>query len=210
MTANTTRISGVTNLPPSAAGMRIGLFGGSFNPVHQGHLLVMEKTLRRLELDALWVIATPGNPLKSHDDLAPLAERVAAARDMIKNPRIKVTGFEAEKGFRYTWQTLKFLKRSLPDRQFVWIMGSDSLAGFHRWERWQDIAATFPIAVYARPGSSRRALASRAALTLAHAQIDQEDAPILAGLPAPAWVYLHGRQSPLSSSAIRAQKQGNR
>jgi len=199
-----TRIPGITSVPPSGAGMRIGLFGGSFNPIHQGHVLVMEETLRRLELDALWVLVTPGNPLKNHDDLAPLADRIAAAREMIRNPRIRVTGLEAEKGFRYTWQTLKYLKKSLPDRRFVWIMGADGLASFHRWERWQDIAATFPIAVYARPGSSRRALASRAALALALGQIDQEDAPILAGLSTPAWVYLHGRQSSLSSSAIRA------
>lgn len=184
--------------------MRIGLFGGSFNPIHAGHVLVMEETLRRLELDALWVLVTPGNPLKSHEDLQPLSERVEAARAAIANPRIRVTGFEAQKNFRYTWQTTRFLAQTMPDRHFVWIMGADSLAGFHRWERWQDIAATLPIAVYARPGSSRRALASRAAITLAHAQIDQEDAPILAGLAAPAWVYLHGRQSSLSSSAIRA------
>lgn len=188
--------------------MRIGLFGGSFNPIHQGHVLVMEETLRRLELDALWVLVTPGNPLKSHSELAPLPERVEAARAMIANPRIRVTGFEAEKGFRYTWQTVRFLARSLPDRHFVWIMGADSLADFHRWERWQDIAATLPIAVYARPGSSRRALASRVALALADRQIDQEDASILAGLEAPAWVYLHGRQSSLSSSAIRAARRG--
>lgn len=184
--------------------MRIGLFGGSFNPIHAGHVLVMEETLRRLELGALWVLVTPGNPLKSHEDLQPLSERVEAARAAIANPRIRVTGFEAQKNFRYTWQTTRFLAQTMPDRRFVWIMGADSLAGFHRWERWQDIAATLPIAVYARPGSSRRALASRAAITLAHAQIDQEDAPILAGFAAPAWVYLHGRQSSLSSSAIRA------
>ncbi|WP_244484032.1 nicotinate-nucleotide adenylyltransferase [Devosia sp. Leaf64] len=193
-----------TRVPPSAAGMRIGLFGGSFNPIHAGHVLVMEETLRRLELDTLWVLVTPGNPLKNHDDLAPLTQRVEAARAAIANPRIRVTGFEAQKNFRYTWQTVRFLAQSLPDRHFVWIMGADSLASFHHWERWQDIAATIPIAVYARPGSSRRALASRVALALSRSQIDQEDAPILAGLPAPAWVYLHGRQSSLSSSAIRA------
>lgn len=200
------RISGVTSLPHSAAGMRIGLFGGSFNPIHQGHVLVMEETLRRLELDALWVLVTPGNPLKDHAELAPLSERVLNARAMIKNPRIKVTGFEAKKGFRYTWQTLAFFKTTLPGRRFVWIMGADSLADFHRWERWYDIARLMPIAVYARPGSSRRALASRAALALAPGRIDQEDAPTLAGLRPPAWVYLHGRQSSLSSSAIRAER----
>lgn len=203
-----TCIPGITTLPPSARGMRIGLFGGSFNPIHPGHVLVMEETLRRLKLDALWVLVTPGNPLKNHSELAPLTERVEAARALIHNPRIRVTGFEAERGFRYTWQTVRFLTQSLPDRRFVWIMGADSLADFHRWERWEDIAATLPLAVYARPGSSSRALASRVALSLADQQIDQEDASILAGLDAPAWVYLHGRQSSLSSSAIRAARRG--
>jgi nicotinate-nucleotide adenylyltransferase len=203
------RIPGITELPLSASGMRIGLFGGSFNPMHEGHILVMEETLRRLELDALWALATPGNPLKNHSDLAPLADRVTAARAMISNPRIRVTGFEAAKGFRYTWQTVRFLAQSLPDRRFVWIMGADSLADFHRWERWEDIAATLPIAVYARPGVANRALSSRTATSLTHAQIDQEHAATLAGRKAPAWVYLHGRQSPLSSSAIRAARQRN-
>jgi nicotinate-nucleotide adenylyltransferase len=203
------RIPGITELPLSASGMRIGLFGGSFNPMHEGHILVMEETLRRLELDALWALATPGNPLKNHSDLAPLADRVTAARAMISNPRIRVTGFEAAKGFRYTWQTVRFLAQSLPDRRFVWIMGADSLADFHRWERWEDIAATLPIAVYARPGVANRALSSRTAISLAHCQIDQEHAATLAGRKAPAWVYLHGRQSPLSSSAIRAARQRN-
>lgn len=200
------RQAGITDLPPSSAGMRIGLFGGSFNPIHAGHILVMEETLRRLALDALWVLVTPGNPLKSHADLAPLAERVTAARRAIDNPRIRVTGFEAARGFTYTWQTVRFLTTTLPDRHFVWIMGADSLAGFHRWERWLDIAHTLPIAVYVRPGSARSALASRAASTLDYAQIDEADAPILARRRAPAWVFLRGRQSSLSSSALRAHK----
>lgn len=198
------RIPGITELPPSAAGMRIGLFGGSFNPMHAGHLLVMGETLRRLELDALWVLVTPGNPLKDNSGLPPLAGRVRAARAMIADPRIRVTGFEAARGFTYTWQTIRFLTRSMPDRRFVWIMGADSLADFHRWERWRDIAAMVPMAIYVRPGSSRRALASRAATTLDHAQLDETDAPLLARARPPAWVYLHGRQSTLSSTAIRS------
>lgn len=198
------RISGITEVPPSAPGMRIGLFGGSFNPIHEGHILVMEETLRRLQLDQLWVLVTPGNPLKNNEKLKPLQERVEAAREAIKHPRIRVTGFEAAKGFIYSWQTIRFLTTSLPGRQFVWIMGADSLASFHRWERWRDIAAMVPIAVYVRPGASRGALASRAASTLDHAQLDQSDAALLAGSPAPAWIYLQGRQSSQSSSAIRA------
>ena len=187
--------------------MRIGLFGGSFNPIHEGHALVIEETMRRLALDALWVLVTPGNPLKNHDDLAPLAERVAAARTLLADPRVKVTGFEAAHGFTYSWQTIRFLTTALPDRRFVWIMGADNLVDFHRWERWRDIAAMVPMAIYVRPGSGRRAPISQAASALARWRIDEDDAGRLASLPPPAWVYLHGRQSPLSSSAIRARRQ---
>ncbi len=200
------RIPGVTTLPPSGAGMRIGLFGGSFNPIHDGHRLVIEEMLRRLELDALWVLVTPGNPLKDHRDLAPLQERVEAARRFLPHPKVRVTGFEAAHGFTYSWQTVRFLHQTLPDRRFVWIMGADNLAGFHRWERWRNIAATMPIAVYVRPGSSRLAPASMAAGYLGRWRLDEEQAGQLALRKPRAWVYLHGRQSPLSSSAIRAGK----
>lgn len=187
--------------------MRIGLFGGSFNPIHEGHALVVEETLRRLDLDRLWVLVTPGNPLKSHSELAPLAERVARARALLANPRVRVTGFEAAYGFTYSWQTIRFLTGTLPDRRFVWIMGADNLVDFHRWERWRDIAGMVPIAVYVRPGSSRRAPVSQAASALARWRVDEDDARRLALLQPPAWVYLHGRQSSLSSSAIRAKRQ---
>ena len=200
-------MSGITELPPSGAGMRIGLFGGSFNPIHEGHRLVIEETLRRLDLDAIWVLVTPGNPLKNHNELAPLADRVEAARALLDNPRVRVTGFEAAHGFTYSWQTIRFLTQSMPDRRFVWIMGADNLVDFHRWERWRNIAAMVPMAVYVRPGSGRRAPVSMAASYLARWRVDEEDAPRLAALTAPAWVYLHGRQSALSSSAIRASGQ---
>lgn len=201
------RIAGITELPPSGAGMRIGLFGGSFNPIHEGHVLVIEEMLRRLELDAVWVLVTPGNPLKNHKELAPLAERVEAARRFIDNPKVRVTGFEAAHGFTYSWQTIRFLTEAMPDRRFVWIMGADNLVDFNRWERWRNIAAMVPMAVYVRPGSSRRAPASMAASYLSRWRVDEDDAPRLALLKPRAWVYLHGRQSPLSSSAIRARRQ---
>lgn len=202
------RLPGITEIPPSAPGMRIGLFGGSFNPMHAGHLLVMDETLRRLELDALWVLVTPGNPLKDNSALPPLETRVRAARALITHPRIRVTGFEAARGFAYSWQTVDFLTTAMPDRRFVWIMGADSLANFHRWQRWRDIAARLPMAVYVRPGAGRRALASRAAAVLDYAQLDETDAPLLADARPPAWIYLQGRQSSLSSTAIRARSKG--
>lgn len=196
-------LPGTTDLPPSAPGMRIGLFGGSFNPPHEGHRLVSRESLKRLNLDAVWWLVTPGNPLKTHEDLAPLAERVAAARALVDHPAVRVTGFEAARGFTYTYQTLEFLTRTLADRRFVWIMGADSLSSFHRWERWEDIFSLLPIAVYVRPGSTRCAPFSKAALRFARSRIDEADAPRLASMHPPAWVFLHGLMSSLSSTQLR-------
>lgn len=194
----------LTGLPASAPGMRIGLFGGSFNPPHQGHCLVAREALKRLELDALWWLVSPGNPLKNNSDLAPLAERIAAARALDPGRHIHITGFEAAYGFRYSFDTLRHLKARLPGRKLVWVMGADNLAGFHRWEHWRKIAEMVPIAVYVRPGSTRRAVHSPAATALARYRIDESDAALLADMKAPAWVYLNGIMSGLSSSAIRA------
>ncbi len=193
----------VIALPPSAPGMRIGLFGGSFNPPHDGHRLVSRECLKRLQLDAVWWLVTPGNPLKDHSDLAPLETRVRAARQLVSGPRERVTGFEAAHGFTYTFQTLSHLKNRLPDRKFVWIMGADSLASFHHWERWEQLFSLMPVAVYVRPGSTRKATASRAASRFDLGRIEESDAPLLASLDPPAWVLLHGLMSPLSSSQLR-------
>lgn len=196
-------IRGITELPLSASGMKIGLFGGSFNPPHAGHRLVSQQVLKRLGLDAVWWLVTPGNPLKDHSELAPLAERVKAARQLTTLPNVHATGFEAAHGFRYTYDSLEFLKRTLPDRHFVWIMGADSLASFHKWDRWRDIANLMPLAVYARPGSTRRAVNSPAATALARFRYDDADAQLLPYARTPAWIFLHGLMSALSSSQIR-------
>jgi len=196
-------------MPPSAAGMRIGLFGGSFNPPHDGHRLVSHQALKRLALDAVWWLVTPGNPLKDNARLEPLSARVAAARAMVDHPRVRVTGFEAALGFTYSYQTIAFLRQALPDRRFVWIMGADNLVGLHRWERWRELAGLVPMAVYVRPGSSRRAPFSRAASALARYRIEESDAPALAGMRPPAWVYLNGIMSGLSSSALRLAAAAN-
>jgi len=183
--------------------MRIGLFGGSFNPPHEGHRLVSRQVLKRLDLDAVWWLVSPGNPLKDQSDLAPLDRRIAAARALIDLPNVHVTGFEADHGFRYSYQTLAYLKRRLPDRRLVWIMGADNMAGFHLWENWRQIARLVPLAIYVRPGSSRRATVSPAATALARYRLDETDATLLPDCDPPAWVYLHGIMSELSSSAIR-------
>lgn len=201
-----TRIAGITELPPHAPRMRIGLFGGSFNPAHDGHRLVALQCLKRLQLDAVWLIASPGNPLKDHSSLAPLATRVTQTRALMDHPRIEVTGFEAEHGFTYTYDSLSFLRRHCTGVRFVWIMGADNLAQFDQWDRWRDLAELMPIAIYARPGSIRRATSSRAATALKAYRIPEAAAETLADREPPAWVYLHGITSAQSSSAIRARQ----
>lgn len=190
-------------MPYVEKGMQVGLFGGSFNPPHAGHRLVAEIALRRLRLDQLWWMVTPGNPLKSTRQLAPLAERIRLSEAIAKNPRIKVTAFEAAFKVRYTADTLALVRAKNPGVDFVWIMGADSLRDFHRWQRWREIMMTFPLAIVDRPGSTLSFLSSIAAKSFAYARIDERDAPRLARMRAPAWAFIHGPRSSLSSTAIR-------
>lgn len=190
-------------LPPAAPGMRIGLYGGSFNPAHAGHLHVSRMALKRLRLDRVWWLATPGNPLKDLRELAPLADRLATAGTVAEDPRIAVTGFEAAIGARYTVETLRWLRLRRPALRFVWIMGADSLTSFHRWERFREIASLMPIAVIDRPGHTLAAPNAPGARALARWRIDETDAPLLADHAPPAWVFLHGPRSSLSSTALR-------
>jgi nicotinate-nucleotide adenylyltransferase len=193
-------------MPHVESGMAVGLFGGSFNPPHAGHVLLAEIALRRLRLDQLWWIVTPGNPLKSHKELMPLKDRLAACEELAEDPRIKVTAFEAAHHIRYTADTLALVKQKHPDVNFVWLMGADSLKNFHLWQRWRQIAMTFPIAVIDRPGSTLSYMSSLVAKTFDYARTDEEDSPRLARMKAPAWTFIHGPRSSLSSSAIRKEK----
>lgn len=190
-------------MPHVEKGMTVGLFGGSFNPPHAGHALVAEIALRRLELDQLWWMVTPGNPLKDLRDLAPLAERIRLSEEIAGDPRIKVTALEAAFNVRYTADTLALIKAANPGVYFVWVMGADNLASFHHWQRWREIAANFPIAVIDRPGSTLSYLSSRMAQSFAEGRLDERFAPSLARRTPPAWTFIHGPRSSLSSSAIR-------
>lgn len=184
--------------------MRIGLFGGTFNPPHAGHMLVAEIALRRLKLDRLWLLVTPGNPLKNTNGLPPLEKRMAAARSLVRDPRIVVTGLEAEIGTRYTYDTVAWLTRRAPSLHFVWVMGADNLRQFSRWQRWPDIAALAPIAAIDRPGSSLASLNAKASQRFARDRVREEDAAQLALMRPPAVVFLHDRRIDLSSTVLRA------
>lgn len=191
-------------MPHAERGMAVGLFGGSFNPPHEGHLLVAEIALRRLGLDQLWWMVTPGNPLKSRSELALLGDRLAMSEKLIDDPRIKITAFEKTLGGSYTADTLAFVKAKNPLVHFVWVMGADSLKTFHHWQKWQTIASTFPIAVIDRPGATLSFLSSKMARTFDYARVDEDDAGTLWKRRAPAWTFIHGPRSALSSTAIRA------
>src|SRR5262245_56812496 len=144
-------------LATARRGARIGLLGGSFNPTHEAHRHISVIALRRLKLDAVWWLVSPQNPLKSASDLAPMERRVERARDVADRPNIFVTTVETALGTQFTIDTIDALKRSFPKAHFVWLMGADNLADFHRWRRWEDIAALVPMAVIARPGFTTRA-----------------------------------------------------
>jgi nicotinate-nucleotide adenylyltransferase len=190
--------------PPSAGpGQTIGLLGGSFNPPHAAHRLISEVALKRIGLDKVWWIVSPGNPLKKRNETASLAERLRLCRTVATGRHIVVTDFEADLPTPYTAATLAFLKARSPLVRFVWIMGADNLANFDRWERWREIFTMVPVVVVDRPGWRLKALASKAARVFAASRLPESEAATLATRPAPAWTFLTGPLSHLSSTAIR-------
>jgi len=190
-------------IPLYTNGMRIGLLGGSFNPPHVAHRAISLFAIKRLKLDRAWWLVTPGNPLKDQDGLRDLNERTAAARNMANDPRIDVSCLESVIGTRYTVDTISYLRRRASGLRFVWIMGADNLAQFHRWQNWRRIASEVPIAVIDRPPQSFRALAAPAAQALARYRLPENQAGRLADQRAPAWIFLTGMKLNLSSTGLR-------
>lgn len=191
------------NLPHAEPGNRIGLFGGSFNPPHSGHRMVAETALKRLKLDQVWWLVSPGNPLKDHSNLAPLPERVAMTKAFATHPRMRVTAHEARLGSPFTARTVSILKSKRPKLRFVWIMGADNLAGFHRWQNWRHILADVPVAVVNRPGASLSPLAAPMAKAYYRQRVKEDQAGRLPLSPSPAWIFLHAALDEASSTNIR-------
>jgi nicotinate-nucleotide adenylyltransferase len=187
--------------------MRVGILGGSFNPAHAGHLHVARTALRRFALDQVWLMVSPGNPLKPAVGMAPFAERLASAQQIADGRRIVATRIEASIGTRYTRETLSRLHRLFPCVDFVWLMGADNLEDLARWQRWREIAANTALGVLPRPEHNMGARAGRAAHRLRGHRLPSRQATLLAAAPTPAWIFLPTAQNALSATALRAAKQ---
>lgn len=186
-------------------GMKVGLYGGSFNPAHDGHAHVAETAKRRLGLDRVIWLVSPQNPLKSAQETAGLAERIAGARALAHGYGMVVAAVETQLGSNYTIDTIRGLKARFPGVKFVWIMGADSLASFHCWKGWTQIMHEVPVAVVSRPWISLKSRFSPAALRFARFRRSSESAITLAGSKTPAWTFLFGRFNFQSSTALRAR-----
>lgn len=184
-------------------GPRVGLLGGSFNPAHAGHLRVSLLALRRLNLDQVWWLISPRNPLKPAAGMAPYAERLSSAREVARDRRIRISEAEMKFGTRYTVDTLRRLRRRHPRHRFVWIMGADNLVQITAWRRWNEIFETVPVAVVDRPTYSSRALAGAAAARYARRRLNGREGGLLADRMPPAWVFLWGSNDSTSATALR-------
>ncbi|MCR8547845.1 nicotinate-nucleotide adenylyltransferase [Salipiger sp. P9] len=189
-------------------GQTVGLLGGSFDPPHAGHVHITLEALRRFRLDRVVWLVSPGNPLKAHGP-APLDERMAAARAIMRHPRVIVSDFERLAGTRHTARTLAVLQRAYPGVRFVWLMGADNLAQLHRWEDWRQIMDRMPVGVLARSGSRMAARGSVAAEIYRHARLSARLAPLLARSRPPAWCFLNVPMVDLSSTELRRARQGD-
>jgi nicotinate-nucleotide adenylyltransferase len=188
--------------PIAAPGMVIGLLGGSFDPAHEGHAHITREAIKRMGLDRVWWLVSPGNPLKARQP-APMADRLAQARAVMRDPRVVVSDLEARLGTRHTARTIGRLQAIYPGVQFVWLMGADNLVQFHRWERWRDILRMVPVGVLARPGSGVAARLSVAARAFQVYQVGRGEG--LGNRRAPAWAFVNLPLHGASSTAIRAR-----
>ncbi len=190
--------------PFARPGARVGLLGGSFDPAHAGHVNITLHALKRFDLDQVWWLVTPGNPLKAHGPAA-LQHRMMRANALMQHPRVHVTDIEAHLNTRYTAQTLRQLTALCPGVRFVWLMGADNLAQFHRWQNWRSIMDSVPVGVLARPGDRISARMSKTARIYKDHRISNKASHLLCQQKAPSWCFVNVPMMPISSSAIRAK-----
>ncbi len=192
--------------PSRRRGRRVGLFGGSFNPAHEGHLHISLIALKTLKLDELWWLVSPQNPLKPRAGMAPFEERVAGARHLAQDRRIKVSTVEHDLGLHFTADTVCALQRRYKRTRFVWLMGADNLPGFTRWRRWAEIYRALPVAIFDRHPYACRVFSAAPSIRFARHHLPERRSRRLADLTPPVWSFLHSRLHAASASAIRAAR----
>ncbi|WP_086644039.1 nicotinate-nucleotide adenylyltransferase [Acetobacter sp. DsW_063] len=186
--------------------LRVGLLGGSFNPAHEGHAQIAHRAIRVLGLDQVWLMVSPGNPLKPTRGMAPLAERLASAQALVDSPAIIATALEARLGTRYALDTVRRLRIRFPHVRFVWLMGADVFAELPRWSRWREFVRSVPIAVAPRPHSNVAALRGRTASVLARYRLPSGQVRTLAEKTPPVWAFLPGQQNGISATDLRRSR----
>lgn len=191
---------------PSLAGRRIGLLGGSFNPTHEGHRSVSLHALKQLGLDQIWWLVSPQNPLKSSRGMAPMAERLRTAKSVARHPKIVVTDIETRLGTRYTFDTLRALRRRFPRTRFVWLMGADNLGQIPAWHKGLGIFDLVPVAVFRRPAYAAGRRLGKAAQRFDHAWMPAKRGRLLASFCPPAWMVLNNKYNSLSATEIRRKR----
>jgi len=189
--------------PIARAGRKIGLLGGSFDPAHEGHAHITREALKRFKLDEVWWLLSPGNPLKRRGP-ASIEKRLVEAQRVMQHPQVRITSLEQQLGTRFTAETLEALIERYQGVTFVWLMGADNLASFHKWERWRDIFALVPIGVFARPGERISARLSPAAKQFRSSRIKASEAASLALANPPCWCFLNIPMRYDSSTKLRA------
>ncbi|CAK7192487.1 nicotinate-nucleotide adenylyltransferase [Commensalibacter sp. Nvir] len=185
--------------------LRIGLLGGSFNPIHKGHLQLANQALKVLRLDQVWLMVSPGNPLKAECDMAPFSQRLERIKECIDDKRILATDIEKRLGTRYTYDTLKLLKKRFPRCQFVWLMGADNLAQMSNWLHWKKIVHTIPVAVFPRPTYRSQALKGRVSSYLRQYRLPSKRAALLTNFKPPLWSFVSTRENSISATVLRIQ-----
>lgn len=184
-------------------GLRIGLLGGSFNPAHEGHLHVSRQALATLELDFVWWLVSPQNPLKDRQELAPFEDRLAGAKLMAGDSKMVVFSPEQSLGTKFSYDVIVALGETCPHTHFVWLMGADNMVQFPAWRNWRRICEIVPIAVFDRPGYSLPALTGEMAQSFAKHRLAAHQASSLADLDPPVWTFISCQLHPQSATKIR-------
>ena len=186
--------------------MKIGLLGGSFNPAHSGHIYISNEALKRLELDEVWWLVSPQNPLKSNSISAPLRIRLDNARSMAKGHNIRVEDLETKFKTNFTSKTLEFIIKRYGGSKFVWLMGADNLVEINQWFNWKNIFQIMPVAVFNRGVYSYSVINSIAGKYYFSKLHKTKDSNSIFDKPLPAWQFLHINKNPISSTLLRLKK----